>query len=85
MSTKSSKRSENRARLVAQAKAVRARDAALHTRPPSVFATVMADMAAVRGITFPPGHCWPPAADGAPPWPIVVNEAGEWSQVEPDR
>lgn len=46
------------------------------------FDDVVADLAAVRGVTFPTGHCWPPAAEGAPPWPIVVDEEGNWSQID---
>lgn len=49
------------------------------------FDNVMADMIAGRHVTFPPGHCWPPAADGDPTWPIVVTEAGEWIRLEPER
>jgi hypothetical protein len=39
-------------------------------------------MAAVRGVTFPPGHCWPPAADGDPAWPIIVTEDGRWERID---
>ncbi len=46
------------------------------------FDDVVADMAAVRGVTFPPGHCWPPAADGDPAWPIIVTEDGRWERID---